>query len=119
MGTNWHEAAKLDTALGGAVTVLCLAPDPRGYGVNVRAPDFVGRNAVIVSNTLTPEQIEGTFGPYFDDLRRETDIVVPRNGQPALTLRVYRARRLHEAPGASVNLLDPLGAWSGHIVPAH
>jgi 4-amino-4-deoxy-L-arabinose transferase-like glycosyltransferase len=120
VGTSWHEAAKLDVALGGLAPVLCLALDPRGYGINVRAPDFVGRDAVIVGHTLTPAQIEGTYAPYFEALTREPDIVVPRNGRPALTLLVYRAKQLHAAESpAPVNLLDPLGAWSGRIVPAH
>lgn len=119
VGTSWHETAKLDVALSGQFPVLCLAPDPRGYGINVRAPSYVGRDAIIVAEAMPPGQIEATYRPYFDALTREPDIVVARNGQPSLTLRVFRARNLH-APSTSVviNLLDPLGAWSGRIVPA-
>lgn len=120
IGTNWHETAKLDVALSGNVPVLCLAPDPRGYAIAVRAPAFAGHDAIIVSNTLTARQIEQTYAPYFDALTREPDISVPRNGRPALTLVVYRAQNLHPPSTAvAVNLLDPLGRWSGRIVPAH
>lgn len=119
VGTNWHEAAKLDVALHSETPVLCLAQDPRGYGVNVRSPNYIGYDAVIVTNTLTSTQLENTYRPYFDSLAREPDVVVPRNGRPALNLLVYRARNLRVPPTpVSINLLDPLGAWSGRIVPA-
>ena len=113
IGTSWHEAAKLDVALEGRLPVLCLAPDPRGYGLNVRAPSYVGRDVVIVTQAMTPEQVEMTFKPYVDALKREQDVVITRVGKPIFTLHVYTARNLHQPnAGTAINLLDPLGAWS-------
>ena len=31
---KWHEAGKIDYALGGRVPVICLGPDPRQYGLD-------------------------------------------------------------------------------------
>lgn len=113
VSTAWYEAAKLDLALAGRVPVLCLAPDPRGYGVIVNPKSYLGRDAVIVTRTLSPAQIASDYAPYFESVARQPDIVVGRNGRPDYALSVYTARKLRVPPSPpTLELLDPLGTWS-------
>lgn len=110
---RWHEAAKIDVALRGALPVLCLSPDPRGYGVNKNARAFVGRNALVVASGLTPDEAQAMYARYFSALSPAEDVVIRRAGQPAITLKVYAARNLHAPPpGTTPDLLDPLGLWT-------
>jgi hypothetical protein len=121
VGAAWHEAAKLDVAMGGRVPVICLAPDPRGYGVNVRAASYLGYDAVIATQALAAEQMKALYQPYFDSLTQLDDVMLTRAGKPTARLLVFVGRNLRPAaPGASsYDLLDPLGAWSGRLKPAH
>ena len=47
--THWHEAARIDIALGGRLPVRCLCSDARGYGVIYRNADHAGQDALIVA----------------------------------------------------------------------
>ncbi len=109
---RWYEAGKIDVALKGKAPVLCLSEDPRGYGVNVRAPSFIGRDAVIVASNFPPEAAAGLYGRYFARIAAEPDLTLTRAGKPTLRLNIYKADRLSAPPpGTRPDLLDPLGVW--------
>ncbi|MDX2203659.1 MAG: glycosyltransferase family 39 protein [Hyphomicrobiaceae bacterium] len=108
---RWHEAGKLAVALDGLAPVLCLSDDPRGFGVNIRAADFIGRDAVVIGTGLDLAAVQGLYGRYFDRIEEAAPITLTRAGRPAATARVFRAQRLH-ASGQAPDLLDPYGVWS-------
>jgi 4-amino-4-deoxy-L-arabinose transferase-like glycosyltransferase len=105
--TRWHEAGKIDYALGGGLPVLCLCRDARGYGVLMRAQAHLGGTGLIIGRNLSPEQIKAVFAAYFDSIEPMPPITITRAGRPALVLSAYLG---HGLRGASErpSLLDPL-----------
>jgi hypothetical protein len=108
---RWHEAGKLAVALGNKLPVLCLSDDPRGYGVNIRAPDHVGKDALIIGVNLDRNAVHALYDPYFDRIEEIAPIALTRAGKPSMTARVYQAARLHAA-ARTPDLLDPYGVWT-------
>ena len=105
--TRWHEAGKIDYALGGGLPVLCLCRDARGYGVLMRAQAHLGGTGLIIGRNLSPEQIKAVYAAYFDSIEPMPPITTTRAGRPALVLSAYLG---HGLRGASErpSLLDPL-----------
>jgi hypothetical protein len=108
---RWHEAGKLAVALDGKVPVLCLSDDPRGFGVNLRAGDAIGKDALIIGAGLDRKDVDALYATYFDAIEDAAPITLTRAGHPAATVRVYRGRHLHASPRVP-NLLDPYGVWT-------
>jgi hypothetical protein len=108
---RWHEAGKLAVALDGKVPVLCLSDDPRGFGVNLRAGDAIGKDALIIGAGLDRKDVDALYATYFDAIEDAAPITLTRAGRPAATVRVYRGRHLHASPRVP-NLLDPYGVWT-------
>ena len=107
---RWHEAGKLAVALGSRPPVLCLSDDPRGFGVNIRSADHVGKDALVIGTGLDRSTVDALYRDYFDRIEEMAPITLTRAGKADATARVYRATRLH--PAARVpNLLDPYGVW--------
>ena len=46
---KWHEAGKIDYALGGRVPVICLGPDARQYGITANPDNYVGADVLFVA----------------------------------------------------------------------
>ena len=46
---RWHDAGKIDYALGGRATVICLGPDPREYRFIAAVERFRGEDVLIVA----------------------------------------------------------------------
>jgi hypothetical protein len=104
--TRWHEAARLDWALQGALTVYCLSSDPRGYGVIRDTRTMLGRDALIIGVNLDPLRTRELLAPYFDALQDFPPINVIRAGQAVMSVGVMRGTRLR-ASGATPNLIEP------------
>jgi hypothetical protein len=62
---RWHTAGKLDYALGGAATVLCLGPDPREYGLIQPVAAHDGEDVLIVAPKLSLAQLRKSTGKLF------------------------------------------------------
>jgi len=105
--TRWHEAGKIDYALGGRLPVLCLCEDPRGYGVLTRPRAHLGDTALIIGRNLPPERVAATYGAYFENIEQMRPIAIVHAGEPAFELSVYMGRGLRE-PNETPSLLDPL-----------
>ena len=105
--TRWHEAAKIDYALGGNLPVLCLCRDPRGYGVLIRAQSYLGNSGLIVGHNLSPERVKVEYGAYFDRIDQMPPVIITHAGKPALELSVYIGHALRAA-AERPSLLDPL-----------
>ena len=101
--TRWHDAGKIDYALGGDATVICLGADPREYGLVASAADHAGADAVIVAPRTSLAQVTAQFGTVFDTLEALPDAMVRHAGRPAMLLPLFMGRRLHvplQGPGA-------------------
>jgi 4-amino-4-deoxy-L-arabinose transferase-like glycosyltransferase len=109
--TRWHEAGKIDYALGGKLPVLCLCRDPRAYGVLTRPDAHLGENALIIGRGLSLERAVAEYGAYFEGIEAMPPIAITHAGRPALELSVYLAHRLRASTGTP-NLLDPLSLRS-------
>jgi Dolichyl-phosphate-mannose-protein mannosyltransferase len=104
--TRWDDAAKIDYALHGKMPVLCLARDPRGYGILTRPKAHIGQDALIIGQSLRTPDIERIYGKYFKSLEELPSIAILQGRRPALNLSVYLAHALRDAPNGR-NLLDP------------
>jgi 4-amino-4-deoxy-L-arabinose transferase-like glycosyltransferase len=87
--TRWHEAAKIDYALGGRLPVLCLCGDPRGYGVLTRPEMHLGETALLIGRDLSQERIMATYATSFDSLEQMPPIAITHAGKPLFELSVY------------------------------
>ncbi len=97
--TRWHDAGKIDYALGGEATVICLGADPRQYGLVANAADYAGKDVVIVAPRTSLAQVTAQFGTAFDALEALPAAMVRQAGRPAMLLPLFMGRRLH-LPGA-------------------
>ena len=105
--TRWDEAGKIDYALHGKMTVLCLARDPRGYGILTRPRAHIGEDALIVGRDLRSPRIQTTYGSYFESIEELPPITILQGGRPAFELSVYLAHKLRDAPNR-IDLLGPV-----------
>jgi hypothetical protein len=105
--TRWDEAGKIDYALHGKMSVLCLARDPHGYGILTRPRDHIGEDALIIGRDLLSPRIKKIYGGYFEGIEELPRITIRQAGRPAFELSVYLAHKLRDAPKRT-DLLNPL-----------
>ena len=101
--TRWLDAGKLDYALRGAMPVLCLSDDPRGFGL-IRDPnDFIGQDALIVAPNLTLDEARMRYGGFFESIAPLAPIEIMQGGKAAITLQIFKATHFHDpAPAFSL-----------------
>ncbi len=93
--TRWHDAGKIDYALGGRATVICLGPDPREYGLIARAQDHAGEDVLIIAPRTSLAQVTTQFGASFDAMEALPATMVRHAGRPAMLLPLFMGHRLH------------------------
>ena len=94
---KWHEAGKIDYALGGRIPVICLGPDARQYGLTANPDNYVGDDVLIVAPRRSLTQIESQFGSRFDAIEAIAPATVMHAGRPLMELPLFIGRRLHES----------------------
>ena len=99
--TRWHDAGKIDYALDGRATVLCLGADPREYGLVARPEDHAGDDVLIVAPRSTLAQVTAQFGAAFDSIETLPATLVRHDGRPAMVLPLFLGHRLHYPRQAS------------------
>lgn len=104
---RWHEAGKIDYALGGRLPVLCLCRDPRGYGVLTQPETHLGDTALIIGRNLPPDRVRTAYAIYFRSIEPMPPIAIAHAGKPVFELSVYMAREFR-ASAERPSLLDPL-----------
>ena len=92
--TRWHDAGKIDYALGGQTPVLCLGADPREYGLVARPEDYAGDDVLIVAPRSTLAQVTARFGASFDSVETLPAALVRHAGRPAMVLPLFMGHRL-------------------------
>lgn len=89
----WHEAARIDAALGGQTPVRCLCDDARGYGVIYRNGDHGGQDAIIITQGGAKAKLESAFASCFSSVEELPPVPISQGGTPLVQLRLYLGRR--------------------------
>jgi len=97
--TRWMDAGKLDYALAGQATVICLGDDPRQYGLNARLGAYAGDDVLIAAPRSSFRAIDSQFGKMFDSLEALPPATVLHAGRPAMIVPLYLGH--HFKPGGS------------------
>jgi len=93
---KWHEAGKIDYALGGRIPVICLGSDPRQYGIVANVDDYTGADVLIIAPRRSLAEIEGQFGARFDAIEPVAPATILHAGHSALELALFIGHRLHQ-----------------------
>jgi 4-amino-4-deoxy-L-arabinose transferase-like glycosyltransferase len=99
--TRWLDAGKIDYALRGRATVICLGDDPREYGIVAPVANYAGADVLIVAPHVPPSQIAARFGWLFDAIDTLPPASVLHRGRLALSLPLYLGHRLHLPAGSA------------------
>ncbi len=92
---RWHDAGKLDYALGGGTTVFCLGDDGREYGI-LHPPGIVtGSDLVIVAPRSTLSGMRAAFGGDFATIEPAAGLTMSHAGRAVLRLPVYVGTDFH------------------------
>jgi len=94
---KWHEAGKIDYALGGRIPVICLGSDARQYGLITRPDDYAGADVLIVAPRRSFAQISGQFRFRFDSIEPIAPATVTHAGSRAMELPLFIGHRLHKS----------------------
>ncbi len=96
--TGWREAGKIDYALGGAATVICLSRDPREYGLAAPRSAFVGRDVLIVTRRPLSAAVLAEDGVAFAAIDPLGTVSLAPALRPGLSALLYLGHRLRVAP---------------------
>ena len=94
---KWHEAGKIDYALGGRIPVICLGPDARQYGLTANPDNYAGEDVLFVVPRRSFAQIKSQFGDRFDVIEPIASATVIHAGRPAMELPLFIGHRLHNS----------------------
>jgi 4-amino-4-deoxy-L-arabinose transferase-like glycosyltransferase len=92
---KWHEAGKIDYALGARIPVLCLGRDTRQYGLIANPDDYAGADVLIVAPRRSFAQINSEFGSLFDAIEPIAPATITHAGRPLMTLPLFIGHRLN------------------------
>jgi len=92
---RWHDAGKVDYALGGAAKVICLGDDPREYGYKYGGADFAGDDVLVVAPRSDAAAFLKDFGPSFDRIETLRPVMLRHAGRPAMRIPLFLGYRLH------------------------
>lgn len=93
---RWYDAGKLDYALAGSATVICLGEDPREYGIIHPASFYHGKDIFVLAPGLTSSEIEKRLDGLFEHVESQPALLLLHNGRPAMTVPVYLGKRMKE-----------------------
>jgi hypothetical protein len=96
---KWHEAGKVDYALGGGIPVICLGRDARQYGLTANPNDYAGSDVLIVAPHRSLDQINSQLRIFFDAIEPVAPATVVHAGRPAMELPLFVGHRLHGPAG--------------------
>jgi 4-amino-4-deoxy-L-arabinose transferase-like glycosyltransferase len=91
---KWHEAGKIDYALGGRIPVICLGSDARQYGLIANPDGYAGADVLIAAPRRSFAQINTEFGSLFDAIEPIAPATITHAGRPLMTLPLFIGHRL-------------------------
>ncbi len=100
--TRWHDAGKIDYALGGLARVICLGDDPREYGLITDMADYAGQDVLFVAPRETLARIQARYGRSFDAVEALPATLVLHAGRPAMSIPLFMGHRFHSGAEASL-----------------
>jgi hypothetical protein len=92
---SWRDAGKLDYAIGGAATVICLCDDPRQFGLIHPAAAHQGEDILILAPGASPAHVEKRIGRLFERLEPQPALTVLHAGRPAMEIPVFIGRHMN------------------------
>jgi 4-amino-4-deoxy-L-arabinose transferase-like glycosyltransferase len=98
--TRWHDAGKIDYALGGAVPVICLGADPRQYGLSAPAALYAGKDLLIVAPRESLASFSARFDSSFDTIEELPPVLLYHAGRPAMRLPLFLGHQLRALASA-------------------
>ena len=98
---NWHDAGKIDYALGGAATVICLNQDGRQYGVDAPLSAFAGRDVLIVARQRDAQRIASHAAEFERIEPLPPPVTIDHAGRPAFALSLFVGRGFRPPQPAS------------------
>lgn len=97
-GVNWHDTGKIDYALGGTETVICLNTDDRQFGLNRPAATALGKDVLIVVRAEDAERAAAKYAPLFARIETLSPVVIGHGGGAGLELSLLLGHTLRTWP---------------------
>ena len=88
--TNWINAAKITYAMNGVADVVCLCSEPHHFAFVRDQRSYLWRDAIIVERPGRKPDASVLLAKYFRSVKPIGTTVIRRNGDPAMTLKLYR-----------------------------
>ena len=98
---QWRDAGKLDYAVGGEATVICLGDNPREFGLIHPAALYAGQNAIVLSSDARTGRIEASLQRHFEQIAPLPPLTLMHAGRPAATISAFLGKRLLGSDGAT------------------
>ncbi len=83
---DWHDAGKIDYALGGSPPVICLCSDPRQYGMIESAPALLGKDLLIVAPGASARAVMNKLKPDFARIDSLPPLLLIHAGKEAMVV---------------------------------
>lgn len=93
-GTNWLDTGKIDYALRGEATVICLCVDARQYALNTPLATFIGRDILVVVRQPREGRVLQDLRPVFESLAVLAPVTLRHGGAPSTELSLILGHRL-------------------------
>ena len=88
-GLRWHEAGKIDYALGPSVRVICICADPREYGLAAPVQSAAGQDVVLIATHATLPEMRAQYGQLFAAIDQLEPAMVLHAQKPAMLLPLF------------------------------
>jgi hypothetical protein len=97
-GINWHDTGKIDYALGGSATVICLNTDDRQFGLSRSAAEAVGKDVLIVVPAGDAARAAARYAPIFARIETLPPVTITHAGGTGLELSLLLGQMLRAWP---------------------
>jgi 4-amino-4-deoxy-L-arabinose transferase-like glycosyltransferase len=87
---HWMQAAKANYVIGQMIPVLCLGEDPQQFIYLHDSAQFIGRDIIVLGTEQFIAPRMQRLAANFERLERLQPVVLHRNGQPVVTLELFR-----------------------------
>ena len=97
-GPTWNDTGKLDYALGGDPSVLCLNTDARQYQFADTPKHHIGHDILIIAPRQSAERIEQTYASLFDRTERLAPVQFTIPGRETIEMPLILGHGLRRWP---------------------
>ena len=97
-GVDWHDTGKIDYALGGGMTVICLNTDDRQFGLDRPAVTALGKDVLIIVRAEDTERAAVKYAPIFSRIETLPPVTIEHGGGAGLKLSLLLGHTLLSWP---------------------